>query len=165
MKISEPYGDILSNLLQTFRKRLEDKLVSFVIYGSVARGDARKDSDIDMLIIAEGLPKGRLQRNRLFEEIESNIEEPIEKLFNKGYSIDFSPILKTPEEAVRLSPLYLDMVEDAIILYDKDRFFEKVLARLQKRLRELGARRVRMGNKWYWILKDRYEMGEIISIE
>lgn len=29
----------------------------------------RRDSDIDLLIVAEGLPKGRLKRQELFEEV------------------------------------------------------------------------------------------------
>jgi predicted nucleotidyltransferase len=32
------------------------RLVSLAIFGSVARGTARPDSDLDFLIVAEGLP-------------------------------------------------------------------------------------------------------------
>src|SRR5579862_8219136 len=39
-----------------------DTLVSVVLFGSVARGDATPNSDIDLLIIASGLPAGRLAR-------------------------------------------------------------------------------------------------------
>ena len=56
------------------------------------------------------------------------------------------------------------MVEDAIIAYDKDDFFTKVLERVRKRLEELGSKRVRMGRKWYWILKPDYRFGEVIRI-
>ena len=42
---------------------------------------------------------------------------------------------------MRLSPLYLDMVEDAIIAYDKDDFFKKILERVRKRLEELGVKK------------------------
>jgi predicted nucleotidyltransferase len=165
MNIAEPYRGVLSDLLQAFKKRFGDKLVSLVVYGSVARGDARRDSDIDMLIVVKGLPKGRVRRNLLFEEVEDDISESIKRLWARGYNVDFSPILKTPDEAAKLSPLYLDMVEDAMILYDENKFFENVLARLRDRLKQLGAKRLRMGNKWYWILKDQYEAGEVISIE
>ena len=85
------------------------------------------------------------------------------EIFNEGCFIDFSPIIKTPEEATRLSPLYLDMVEDTIA-YDKDDFFMKILERVRRRLEELGSKRVRMGRKWYWILKPDYRFGEAIRI-
>jgi len=58
--------------------------------------------------------------------------------------MNLSPILLTPEEASRVSPLYRDMVEDAVIVYDKDGFFGNVLDKLDKRLRELGSKRVWM---------------------
>lgn len=97
-------------------------------------------------------------------EIEEELENDIEELRKNGYSIELSPILKTVKEATRISPLYLDMVEDAIILFDKESFFENVLKRLKRRLEELGAERVWIGKKWYWRLKKDYKFGEVIEI-
>lgn len=147
------------------RIKLGDRLVSFLVYGSVARGEVRKDSDIDMLIIVRGLPKSRLRRQEFFEEVEEEVEEELKEFWKKGFYISFSPIIKTPEEALRLSPLYLDMVDDAIILYDKEDFFKRVLDRLKGKLKEFGARKVKLGKRWYWILKERYEFGEVINFE
>lgn len=31
-----------------------DRIVQIVLFGSVARGDAREDSDVDLLVVAEG---------------------------------------------------------------------------------------------------------------
>nr|WP_202798144.1 hypothetical protein [Methanocella conradii] len=56
------------------------------------------------------------------------------------------------------------MVEDAVIVYDKDGFFGKVLEKVRERLRELGSRRIRMGKKWYWVLKPDYHFGDVIRI-
>ncbi len=63
----------------------------------------------------------------------------------KVMQYNFSPIIKTSEEAIRLSPLYLDMVEDAIIVYDRDGFFEQILENLREKLKKLGAERVWIG--------------------
>ncbi|BBG23609.1 hypothetical protein IC006_0897 [Sulfuracidifex tepidarius] len=56
------------------------------------------------------------------------------------------------------------MVYDATILYDKDQFFTKVLQRLEHRLIELGAERIKMGKKWYWVLKKSSKFGETIEL-
>ena len=64
-----------------------------------------------------------------------------------------SPVFKTPEEVERGSPLFLDMVEDARILYDDGGFFASCLDHLRFRLSQLGARRIRRGNAWHWVLK------------
>ncbi len=57
------------------------------------------------------------------------------------------------------------MVEDAVIVYDRNGFFEKILLKLKKNLEELGAERVWIGRKWYWRLKRNFRFGEVITIE
>ncbi|MEM2252038.1 MAG: nucleotidyltransferase domain-containing protein [Candidatus Bathyarchaeia archaeon] len=101
-----------------------NNLVSFVIYGSVARGSAKPDSDIDILIVANALPKSRMERQKIFLEVERTLEPEINDLWGKGLHIDFSPIILSVEEARRVRPIYLDMVEDAVIIYDKGDFFK-----------------------------------------
>ncbi len=164
-RLSEPYKSLLNMLVDALKERFGEDLVSVVLYGSVASGRARKDSDIDLLIVAKGLPRGSLKRQEAFMEAEKALEKPLEDLWGQGYHVDFSPILRTPEEASKLSPLYLDMAENAIILYDRKNFFRKLLKRLRSRLRELGARRVELGKRWYWILKEPYKPGEDVTIE
>lgn len=62
------------------------------------------------------------------------------------------------------SPLFLDLIEDAVILFDRDGFFAGILERFRKRLQELGARRIWKGDWWYWELKPDYKPGEIFEI-
>lgn len=164
-RIKEPYRFLLEKLLELILARLGDNLVSVVVYGSVARGSPKKDSDIDILIVADSLPESRIKRQELFLEIESPIEPIINDLWDRGFHTDFSPIILSVNEALRIRPIYLDMVEDAVILYDKDGFFSKVIDRLRGRLRELGARRIWVGNRWYWILKPDIKFGEVVNIE
>ena len=49
---------------ETLKSALTDRLVSVVLFGSVARGEATPFSDIDLLVVAKGLPKGRFARRR-----------------------------------------------------------------------------------------------------
>ena len=77
---------------------------------------------------------------------------------------ELSPILKTPEQATAGSPLFLDMVEDARILYDRNGFFAQRLSRLRNRLIELGSKRIWRGNTWYWDLKPDFRPGEVFEL-
>ncbi len=163
--VCEPYREIVESLLELLLEHFGERLISLVIFGSVARGESTKESDLDLLIIIDGLPRSRLKRQELFIDVEERIEHKVRKMESMGWRIDFSPILKTPEEASKMTPLYLDMVEDALIIYDKDRFFEKILLRLMGRLRDLRAERVMVGRLWYWRLKKDYRFGEVIEIE
>ncbi len=157
-----PYSELLSELLDNLKGYFD--LVSFVVYGSVARGNATKDSDVDLLIIADNLPD-RYEMFKIFDKAEEAISDKIKKLRKDGYYIFFSPVIKSREDARLITPLYLDMVEDAVILYDKDEFFTNVIGKLKTRLDELKAERVILGKKWYWRLKKDYRFGEVIGIE
>ncbi len=155
-------------LEQLFTKELiafyQDRLISVVLFGSVARQTQRYDSDVDVLIIAKDLPEGRMKRVREFEKVERRLEPFLKELSKEGINTYISPILKTPEEALSGSPLFLDMVDDAKIVFDRDGFFRKILERLKVRLSELHARRIWKGNAWYWDLKPDYKPGEIFEL-
>jgi predicted nucleotidyltransferase len=143
-------------------------LVSVVLFGSLARGAVKKDSDIDLLVVFEDLPRERLKRQDIFMtmEREAEVDEEIERIYERsGCYLCISPILKTREEAKILSPLYLDMVTDASILYDKADFFRGILERLRMKLESLNAKKKKVGKKWYWDLKQDYTFGEVIRIE
>jgi hypothetical protein len=72
--------------------------------------------------------------------------------------------MKTREEAARIVPLYLDMVEDACLLVDRGGLFASVLAGLRGRLAALGAERRRRGRVRYWVLKRDFSPGETIEL-
>lgn len=162
--LHSPYREVVDALFKKLLEYFGDKLISIIVFGSVARGEARKDSDIDLFLVIKDLPKSRFERQDIFMKIEDEITHILDDLRSKGYYIDFSPILKTPMEASKIIPIYLDMIEDAIIIYDKN-FMVNILNRLRNKLNELGAERIRMGKGWYWILKKNYKFGEVIEIE
>lgn len=156
------------HLLVEIRRAAEqvygDRLVTVAVFGSVGRGAPRPDSDIDLLLIADRLPKGRMKRVAEFEAVENLLAPQIKMAASQGVTTSLSPVLKTRDEVNRGSLLFLDMLEDARILYDREGFFAGFLERFRKRLARLGARRVRRGNAWYWILKEDYRIGETFEI-
>lgn len=64
----------------------------------------------------------------------------------------------------RVIPLYLDMTEDAQLLYDRDAFFAGILDRVRTSLKRLGSRRIRKGKTWYWDLKPDFKRGDVIEM-
>lgn len=164
MSLLRRYDALLDRLLEELKKHYGQRLVSCAVFGSVGRGTPREDSDIDLLIVAQGLPRGRLRRVEEFLPVEATIEPELNATRPAGTAIALSPVFKTPEEVETGSPLFLDMVEDARILYDPDGFLTRYLDRLRARLRELGARRIRRGNAWYWDLKPDLKPGEVFAL-
>lgn len=141
-----------------------DALVAAALFGSVARGEAGPRSDVDLRVVARHLPPGRLARHRLLEPADAAVEPLLAALRRDGVWTDVSPVLKTPEEAQRLTPLWLDLVEDAVVLHDPERFLTSLLDRLRVSLRRLGARRLRRGSIRYWELKPDYRPGEVFEL-
>ena len=71
------------NMARAYAERLRERLgkVTAVVYGSVARGDFNLGSDVDILIVAEGLPNHPLVRMDL---LYSCLEGPLEP---RGYTV------------------------------------------------------------------------------
>ena len=158
------YEAILVDLVEACRRHYGDRLASVAVYGSVGRGAPRFDSDVDLLIVAEGLPARRFPRVEDFRAVEEAVAPGLAAARAAGLRPELSPIFKTPAELARGTPLLLDMTEDARILHDPDSCLARVLDRLRNRLRELGSRRVWRGDAWYWDLKPDYRWGDVVEL-
>lgn len=155
---------LAKGLAEVLHRAWGENLVSVVLYGSAARGAARRDSDIDVLVVAETLPGRWHERLDLFRKAAEVLEPELRRLREEGYYVDFAPLVWTRDEARQTSRLYLDMTVEEAILFDREGFFAAVLARLRERLATLGAVWRQFGRKWYWDLKPDYRYGEIFEI-
>jgi predicted nucleotidyltransferase len=162
--LKESFETLLGEVLKVLRHYYGERLVSVAVFGSVARGTQRQDSDIDLLVICNPLPSGRMRRIAEFEEVEKKLAPTLLSLSQQGISTLLSPVLKTRAEVERGGLFYLDLVEDARLLYDRGDFLKSFLDRLRSRLQQLGARRIRRGNAWYWDLKPDFKPGDVFSL-
>ncbi len=64
--------DVLERAQETLRENFRDNIIGLVLYGSWAKGNAREDSDIDLLVILNSLDT---KARRFLYEIESDIAE------------------------------------------------------------------------------------------
>jgi len=160
-----PAIEIAQAYTQALKTYFGQRLMAVVLYGSVARSEQTPESDIDLLIVADGLPPSLRARNRLLVELEAEfLPALLAPWHQQGMYIDVSTKIKTPEEARRLTLFYLDLTEEAIILHEQGHFFQDILDRLRKRLAALGAERRQQGQIRYWKLKPDYRWGEVIEL-
>jgi len=165
MGYRERFLEFIEKIKDKIIEHYKERLVTIAIFGSVGRDCFRPDSDIDILIVAEDLPKGRIKRAQEFNEhIEKGLLDEIYRLYKEGIPLRLSPLFKTPDEVSLGSPLFLDMTEDVKILYDKGDFFKRYLEELKDKLKKLGARKVFYKGGYYWELKPDYKHGEIIEL-
>ncbi|MEM2850174.1 MAG: nucleotidyltransferase domain-containing protein [Candidatus Bathyarchaeia archaeon] len=155
------YCEILSNLLK-------GRLVSVMLFGSVARGDWNRNSDIDVLVVADGWDDEPVwNRIRELRKAKEKLEESLE--YQEALRVGYWPIIQnyplSVKEAKRFNRIYLDAVIDGIILYDKDNFLTRLLQSLREKLEEMGSVRIMLpSRKFYWVLKD-LKAGEVITLE
>jgi hypothetical protein len=162
--IRESFEELLVGLRGACIAHYGDRLVSLAVFGSLGRGTPRPDSDIDVLVVAEPLPRGRLARVQEFAAVEAAVAPLVARARAAGLAPEWSPVLKTPAEVEAGSLLFLDMIDDARLLVDREGFLRGALDRFARRLARLGARRVWRGSMWYWDLKPDYRPGEVFEL-
>jgi predicted nucleotidyltransferase len=158
------FEEVLAALTQATAAHYGDRLVSLAVFGSVGRGTPRPDSDIDLLVVADPLPDGRLARVADFDHVEEAIPDTFASGRRAGLHTRLSPVMRTPAEIRQGSPLLLDMTEDAKLLIDRGGFLAAALADLRSRLAARGARRVWRGSAWCWDLKPDYRPGDVFEL-
>ncbi|MEA3487835.1 MAG: nucleotidyltransferase domain-containing protein [Euryarchaeota archaeon] len=140
-----------------------DNLVSFVIYGSYARDEARLNSDIDLFIILTHKEDLKSTIERFYENIEKNIAAELTVLYTKyGIDMDLSPFILSTEEANYFHPIYLDMIDNAELIYDKNNFFKQILNSVSELKTKYGFRKEPVGNTFLWDIKNKNLLGERI---
>jgi hypothetical protein len=97
------------DMARTYAEELRGRLgkLTAIVYGSVSRGDFNLGSDVDVLIISEGLPHHPLER---MEVLYSCHEPPLEP---KGYTHDEFRALLAKRNSV-----LVDVLKEGIVVKD-----------------------------------------------
>ena len=160
--------EVYENYLQSFCNRLKasfgnEGILSVALFGSVARGHARLDSDIDLLFVHREVDFNPVHRSI---DIAFALKEEGEYKCLVGQGLDPQPscIFMTERELWNRPHILLDILVEGILLYDVG-VLESRLRALRERLNTLGSKRVALPDgTWYWDLKPDWKPGEIIEL-
>jgi len=158
------YGRLIGLIAAELVKRVGE-IQSIVLYGSVARGVAKKDSDLDLLVLSDSNePFGRRLDRLVTVEGCERVEEELEWLYEHGVNTHVSFLPLNAEEAKGFPPIMLDIVEDGLPLMDRG-VYAPLRENLKQRLKMLGAKRVFItSEEWYWDLKPDLKFGEVFAL-
>src|SRR3989442_7999962 len=94
-------------------------LLGVWLFGSVARGEARPTSDVDLLVVARNL-KGN--RSRMADAIGREVEVRSERnfFFRNGFVTDGSFYPMIEEEVGRFYPIMLDLLDHGKVIYERE---------------------------------------------
>ncbi|MDW8034670.1 MAG: nucleotidyltransferase domain-containing protein [Nitrososphaerota archaeon] len=147
---------------------LGPKLESIVLFGSLAVGRVKPESDIDLLVVARDLPHKYGDRVSIIREIvsSSSIDEIIIRMWKeKGIYSEIHMLLIDVKEAGLTHPFYLDLVKDSVIIYDRNNLMTKKITEVKEKLEEIGAKRFEEPNgSWYWILSPSAEAARSLEL-
>lgn len=108
-KIPPQYRQVVEEFRQKALEKFHECIKSMILYGSVARGDANDESDIDLLIVWDG------ERSEAFHELG---KITCEILLNYAQVISLHPM--TPEHyqsLLELDTLFIqNVMRDGIVL-------------------------------------------------
>lgn len=158
------YADLVAALPAATQGVYGERLKAVVLFGSVARGTQHPDSDIDLLLVAAPLPTGSRARFLEFDAIEAVLAPLVRTARDKGVHVEFSPLIRTPEELEAGSFAFLDIPTEGCFLFDPEGLARDYFDRLAARLKAQGAERRFIDGSPYWVLKPSAKPGEPIPI-
>jgi len=163
--INNLHTKMIPILTDSVRDVFESSLVSLALFGSVARGDYKLDSDIDIFITIEDMPKSRSERSHLIlNKLIPLYKERGERLYPDAVIPELHSVLRDKAQVLEGGFLYLDLVSEAKILVDRDGFFENHLERFAKKMKEWGSQKYIEPDGYYWIVKPGLQTGEILDL-
>jgi predicted nucleotidyltransferase len=164
---SRTYRGLAEQFAAILRRELGQRLTSIVLYGSVARGTARQDSDIDLLIMAgETDAERKATCDEIWKWDDTFSDQPeVVALRKASYSAGLEIYVLSKAQARRGTPIYLDMTLEAIVLYDPEGFFDRRMQQIKRRMAELNSYREWIEPDLYvWHLKANLKPGEVFSL-
>ena len=110
MNLTKKEKQALNELINKLKKKYRDTLSHVLLYGSYARGDANKDSDIDIMVVLRKYKRW----DKEFEKI-SDIKYPIAS----NYDLLISTVILDEKEYIhRNTPLLLNVRKEGRNLYE-----------------------------------------------
>ena len=121
----------------------EPRVAGILLFGSHARGEAEAGSDLDLMVLLDD--DAELNSVELYKLAAECFK------WRHGLTV-LSMGYRKFLDLKALTPLLLNLVWDAVVLYDRHGELEGFLEDMRKRIQAAGLTRVRTGRAYYWRL-------------
>ena len=127
------YFNFTSVIAHELEEIFQDDLISVVVFGSAARGEAGVNDNIDVLIVAEKFEK--VGRDEVIDSIEENLKmsEDYFDLVENNLATNINSLCLTQSEIEKNPSLIQDVIPDGFIIYDVNDFMEDKLEQMRKK--------------------------------
>lgn len=112
-KISKNINNIINEFIEGVNKILGNRVKQIILYGSYARGDFNKDSDIDIMILTDLTDDEIVEYRKKIWSYAYDIESA------NNFEIEISPLLKNIDKFnywLEAKPFYMNIQKEGVIL-------------------------------------------------
>lgn len=114
LRLKKEVRDYINGFVDLITRK--EKVMGIMLFGSVARGLYRKDSDIDVLIAIRGNAISCIDE---IEESIDGVEELRAPLVQMGFYLRIRPLILSLEDLKIFRPIYLSIVDEGVILFER----------------------------------------------
>ena len=114
LRLKKEVRDYINGFVDLITRK--EKVMGIMLFGSVARGLYRKDSDIDVLIVIRGSAISCIDE---IEESIDGVEELRAPLVQMGFYLRIRPLILSLEDLKIFRPIYLSIVDEGVILFER----------------------------------------------
>jgi len=150
---------------RVLRDRFGEALAGIVAYGSYARGDCGKHSDLDMMVVLRETPLRPAQRADVVAPALAQFRhtDAWKEAVAAGFWPELSPLVLTVEECRRLPPLLLDVATEGVVAWDSGGV-APLLLEIRDRMACAGVKRVELADGgYYWDLRPGMRLGDVVE--
>lgn len=112
-KIPENINKIICEFITGVNDILGDRVKKIILYGSYARGDFNKSSDIDIMILTD------LTDDEIGEYRDKILDYVYDIEWNNNFDIDLSPLIKNIDKFnywLKALPFYMNVQKEGVVL-------------------------------------------------
>jgi hypothetical protein len=155
---------LLKRLVVAYQAALGNDLLAVACFGSVARGEPRPESDLDLYIVTREEVASLVDPRLTLAGHLGDTPEYV-ALIREGFRPDPMPIFHSATKLETHPWILLDIADHGVILYDPKGILANELDLVRQRLRELGSQRIELPDgSWYWDLKPDWRPGETVAL-
>ena len=136
----------LSEACEELSELLGDEFIGLALFGSWARGEAREESDVDVLVVLKSL-KGMEARSAIYRTIVKHVK--------KALTLVDVRLNEIASDEVVLTPLLINIVADAVVIWDTGNVLREFVEKRRALIRKAGLVRYRTPDgKYGWKRRD-----------
>ena len=134
--LKKKVSDLSKSAAKIFKEHFGDGLVSFCLFGSGARGELRKGSDIDFLVVIRNGQRSYHKRAKEIIPLLDKVRETEEYGALEEAKMNLEPWFLILSEGgnQRHPSILIDISQEGIIQFDRDDFLSETLRQVRESL-------------------------------